>query len=239
MMTLVEPPQSGFRFLHDDTGWNTDGGRPGWNVPQDNSIGPDYGVIANPDGAKQLGASTDIDVVPNCWRTAAITADGHLLENKAVGTDHGLWMNDDTVGVGKLETAADPGSQRDLALRQERKDGVVEQPVQSEKPTHDTFSGNSTVITPNRAQQASTIVSTVRHGFPRPIRDTIDFYQIYVDVLQHTAHNTSTQTPHGYTQYTLKTSRPMRKVCYFYPAMRLEHNIYAYKQNFFNRQVNK
>lgn len=63
-------------------------------------IGSNFGVIADRDTTQDLGACSDFYSATNSGNAGfGSGAQGHLLENEAVGTDLNIWMDDNTVGV--------------------------------------------------------------------------------------------------------------------------------------------
>jgi hypothetical protein len=83
-------------------------------------------VVANRDRPNQLRSGADIDVTAEARHTAFCRANGHLLEKEAIGTDLGIWVDNDSIRMGDEETARDFAAEWDISARHHRPEAMAE-----------------------------------------------------------------------------------------------------------------
>jgi hypothetical protein len=157
----------------DADSWNSNCRCTLWNVCNYDGVSADRGVCAYPDRTQDLGACTHIDV-PGQHRDAAFLsrADGHLLENEAVGADHCAGVDHDAVGMRQHQPAPYPGIHWDFGTG----NGAPE-PVPYQGPTASDPSQRCAVVTEllvvaNCAEQPFAGRPFTRsNDFPGPIRN--------------------------------------------------------------------
>ena len=94
----------------------------------DNGIRADQRMLSDAHISQDARAGADIDVTLNAGQAASPFARSNrdLLHDQTIGADPGLGMNDNTVGMRKHQAAFDPAIQRDLGLRDDRPEPVLQ-----------------------------------------------------------------------------------------------------------------
>src|SRR5579872_100440 len=89
-------------------------------------IRTDVRVISNRDGTNDLGARANVHMTAEAGDTAASISDGDLLKEKAVGTDLGIGMNNDTVGMWNQQPAGNVAVERDVRAGDNRPEAMTD-----------------------------------------------------------------------------------------------------------------
>lgn len=139
----------------DDSCWDSDGGRTGWNVIQNDCVGTYFCVLADRQLPDDLGACTYVDVTFDGWHAAGFLANRHLLKDQAIRPDLNIRMNDDAVWMRQEQTTPQFAIQRNIGARDCRPPPMFEY-GQSAQPSGAKSSViQQTLIIPNTRQKGA------------------------------------------------------------------------------------
>src|SRR5205085_5601387 len=84
------------------------------------------GMVAHVNLAEQLGARAELNVAPKRRDSARTLAERNLLEDDAIWTDNAIGVNDDAVGMGNHESAANRRPDRNIGPGHRRPEAVTD-----------------------------------------------------------------------------------------------------------------
>lgn len=139
-------------------------------------VGNHHGVRADPcmcadlNRPKDLGAGADVDMAGNFGNSAATAgAKRDLVENQAVHADLGVRMDDNAIGVGDQQPAADLAGERYFRPRHRAPEAMTQDDEFAAQHAEKAAACPPELVAPNRQQQLTAGVPELPGAFPAPV----------------------------------------------------------------------
>lgn len=152
--------------------WNPHRGSSRWHVVEDNRICSDSRAIPDHYPPEDLGPRPNIDAASNSRNPRdAGDANRHLSGDQAIWSNHGIWMDHHTIGVGEQQPAADPRIDRYVRRTNDAPEAVLEHRQLAEQRAEDSPAMPPFLVTAYRAEEATRRIPIAPSALlPRPIR---------------------------------------------------------------------
>jgi hypothetical protein len=138
-----------------------------WDVGEHYGIGSNFGMFTERDGSDDLCSGSDVYVSFN----DDFSRNGHLLQDETIGTDDGVRVDDNSIGMNEQQSAPKLAAERNVSPGHNAPEAVLLRGVGSDQQRPGATSFFPLLIGADAGKEALSWFPKLQRNFSAPVRD--------------------------------------------------------------------